>query len=412
MWPLYYAGMYLFVLGIRISSSWNEKSRLWIEGRKNWKNKLQSIPAKKGSRVWVHVSSLGEFEQAKAVIEKLKASRPSIEIFLSFFSPSGFTIKKDYPKAAAVIYLPADLPGNASHFLSVLQPDLAVFVKYDLWPGFIRQLIKRNIPAVLISANWEPGRKRRSWNAPLIKGLLKKFDRIFFQQPDHIDFFRQLGFENISLAGDSRIDRSLQLPVESMDRIPFALHDAGTFDLVAGSTWEEDERILLNVINTLNLKTIIAPHDVSPQNINRLRNKIGEKLQLLSEMKQLEKGTRVIIVDGIGLLSSLYSRGRIAYVGGGFGKGIHNLLEPMAHGKPVLFGPRHKKFPEAIAAISQGAGFVVRNKEELIEKIQFLNQDQQAEQSGMKSRAYLEKNAGASDIIANYILDSIPFRPK
>ncbi len=408
MWPIYYSIMYLFVLGIRISSIWNTKSRQWIQGRWNWLTKINQLPQKSEYRIWFHVASLGEFEQARPVIEKIKDVRPGTEIILTFFSPSGYELKKDYG-FASVHYLPADLSGNATTWLNSVQPDLAVFVKYDLWPGYLQALSTLRIPSMLFSANWIPEKRLNSWSNPLTKQLLKKFKIIFLQRPTHLELFKSFGFNNIKVAGDTRIDRSLKLPLESSDRIPAELAALGKFDLVAGSTWPADEDILIEVIKTLDLKAIIAPHDVSDANINRLQKKIGVSSIRLSELSVNHHQTKIVIIDTIGLLSVLYSLGQIAYVGGGFGKGIHNTLEPMAHSKPVLFGPHFNKFPEAVDMIGLKGAWSIRSVPDLLSVINELRKPGQAEMSGLKCKHYLEQNSGATLIVTDYILKSIPY---
>lgn len=412
MWLVYYVGMYLLVLGIRISSLWNYKSSQWIAGRKNWRDQLQKkIPSKSGPRIWFHVSSLGEFEQSRSVIEKLKIVRPDINIILSFFSASGYNLRRDY-KYATVIYLPPDLPGNADFFLSTIKPDMAVFVKYDLWPGYLNALADLKIPSILISANWSPVGSTNSWSFPLTRKLLKGFKRIFFQSNEHLDYFSGKGFQNIVVAGDTRIDRSILLPAEVNDRLPKEVLINGTFDLVAGSTWPPDEELIIDAIEKLKLKTIIAPHDVTPMNIERLTKKFKFPYQLLSQMKDQPLQVDVLVIDSIGILSALYSVGNIAYVGGGFGKGIHNSLEPAAHSKPVMFGPKYHKFPEAVDMIAHQGAWSISDKTEFRKILEELRKPGKADEAGRKNSDYLRKKAGATDIVTNYILESIPYKQK
>jgi 3-deoxy-D-manno-octulosonic-acid transferase len=262
---------------------------------------------------------------------------------------------------------------------------------------------------MLFSANWIPGRGFDSWSNPLTKNLLKKFKIIFLQRPTHLELFKNLGFNNISVAGDTRIDRSLKLPIEVADRIPVELSSLGKFDLVAGSTWPADEERLIEVINTLDLKVIIAPHDVSEANINRLCKKIKSSSIRLSKLSTNHYDTKIVIIDSIGLLSVLYSLGEIAYVGGGFGKGIHNTLEPMAHAKPVLFGPHYHKFQEAVDMIQLGGAWSVQSVPDFLSVLNELRKSGQAEMAGLKCRHYLDENAGATLIVTDYILKSIPY---
>lgn len=394
------------VLAIRISALWNQKSKQWIRGRKDLQSDLKKIPSKENSRIWFHVSSLGEFEQGKSVIEKIKNEKPETEIILSFFSPSGYLAKQHYAYAT-VIYLPPDLPGNARLFLQAIKPDLAVFVKYDLWPGYLKCLKEMNIPAVLISAYWSTDGKISSWSFPITRNLLKGFKRIFLQRSEHLDYFLKMGFKNLEIAGDTRIDRSLLLPEEVNQRIP-KIFKQRTFDIVAGSTWKEDEELIVHAIQKLKLKVIIAPHDVSSLNIERLVKTFSFPYQLLSQIKENDLLQDIVVIDSIGLLSVLYSIGNVAYVGGGFGNGIHNILEPASHRKPVIFGPAFRKFPEAIDMISTDGALSVRNKEEFLHAIKFLQNTGGTEKMGEKAFSYLEDHGGATEIVTQYILESIP----
>lgn len=410
IWPFYFFLIYLMIAGIRLASLWNAKSKQWLSGRKNWKEDLKTIPPKKNRRIWFHVSSLGEFEQARPVIEKLKAQPEPIDIILTFFSPSGYLIRSAYP-LATVRYLPVDLPGNAETWIDGIKPDVAVFVKYDLWPGYLKALGKRKIPAVLISAHWTPGSMLNSRNVPPTKSLLLTFNQIFLQQKDHLAYFQQKGFNNLSVAGDTRIDRCLELPSETDDRLPAELIAMEPFDLVAGSTWPPDEKLITEVTTTLNLRVLIAPHDVSSGNVNRLINSFPFPVVKLSELHEGHLNARVVIADGIGLLSVLYAKGNIAYVGGGFGAGIHNTLEPLAHQKPVIFGPAYSKFPEAVEMVRLKAARPVTNAQELMDAIRFYKEATHAKAAGQTAHDYLARNAGASAKVTKYLMETIPYRP-
>ena len=404
-WLPYYLLMYGMRFGIEISSLWNDKAAKWVEGRRDWKQKLQNIGKKKSKRIWFHVSSLGEFEQARPVIERLKSGDPSIQIILTFFSPSGYEIRKNYP-FAEVYYLPPDLPGNAGTWLELVKPDLAVFVKYDLWPGYLKALIQHRIPFILISAHYRPG-LLTSWSTS--KHLLKKANRIFLQNDQYSDHLKNLGFTNLEVAGDTRIDRTTTLPDEAKDRIPALLKNEKPFDLIAGSTWAEDEALLIPIIQKLKLRAIIAPHDVSEKNVNRLFETISSPAVRLSALTADDKD-KIIVVDSIGMLAYLYALGKIAYIGGGFGKSIHNILEPAAHGLPVIFGPKHLKFPEAQSLISLSAAKAVRDETELEEAFLFFQNN--LEVSGQAAKDFIEKNKGATDAVCRYIQESIPFATK
>ena len=409
-WIVYYATILLMTAGIRISGLWKAKSRQWTEGRKHWSKKIAHLHAKSGPRIWFHVSSLGEFEQARPVIEKIKSSREEIEIILTFFSPSGYTVRSGYP-LATVLYLPADLPGNARKWLDVIQPDMAVFVKYDIWPGYLQALDQKSIPSLLISAHWQPSHRFSSYHLPPAQGLLRRFKKIFLQSDEHLEHYRQEGFTNLDVAGDTRIDRCLNLPGEVHERIPAILSRYQPFELIAGSTWPKDEELLIVAIDRLKLKAIIAPHDVSGDNIRRLMHPLPFPSFRLSEMDEQDVSdftSGAIIIDNIGMLNVLYALGDIAYVGGGFGSGIHNTLEPMAHSKPVIFGPAFQKFPEATAMVKAGAARSVSNSKDLQDAIEYFKMGVNVEGAGKAALDYLSHHAGATGKVSKYILESIP----
>lgn len=407
-WPFYFLLIALGAIGVRIASFWNKKARLFIQGRRGWKETLQSIPPPSTVRIWFHVSSLGEFEQARPVIETLKKESDA-DIVLTFFSPSGFEIRKDYPHAR-VMYLPLDLPGNANHWVQAIKPNLAVFVKYDLWPGYLEALIHENIPFILIAAHFKPGKGFSSWSMPLTASRLKKSKMIFLQNADHLPFIKAKGFNNLRVAGDTRVDRVVALPLEAVEKLSAYFKTAPPYDIVAGSTWPADERLLFHVIDTLHPRIIIAPHDISDSHIHWISSQLPIKHIRYSQIKD-HQDYPIIVMDNIGMLAHLYACGRIAYIGGGFGKNIHNILEPMAHGKPVVFGPACQDFPEAAAIVKMRGGFVVQNEQDLVAVLSQLHG--QAEiQAGMQSKNYIEQHRGATEIITRYIGESIPFSPQ
>lgn len=406
IWPLYYAGMYFMNLGIRISSLWNPKAAKWISGRKDWRENIKVLTEKQATRIWFHVSSLGEFEQARPVMEELKRGNPGLEIILTFFSPSGYEIRKNYAQAK-VFYLPADLPGNAQYWISIIKPDLAVFVKYDLWPGFLQALIQHKLPFILISAHFRPG-SFSSWSIPPTSFLLKKANAIFLQNEQWVVKLKEKGFYNIRIAGDTRIDRTLMLVHESVHQLPKEIKALAPFDLIAGSTWREDEDLLIPAIEKLNLKVILAPHDISEPNINRLLKQINVPALRFSQWKEKNQDFQMLIIDNIGMLAYLYSLGKIAFIGGGFGKGIHNILEPAAHHVPIVFGPKYNAFPEAVSMIRSGAAISIRDPSELERAIQLFS-GKNGQSAGERAYTFLENNKGATQIITSYIRESIPF---
>ncbi len=402
----YGAAMYVMTGLIRLAAFWNPAARLWVDGRRDWQASLARFPKKKGKRIWFHVASLGEFEQARAVIEGLRQKRPDIDIFLTFFSPSGYAQRKDYPHAH-VHYLPADVPGNAGRWIDGLAPDMAVFVKYDLWPGYVHTLVDRHIPTLLIAAHWTPDQRIASWSNPLVRHWLKRFDKIFLQRGDHLEAFRARGYHNLAVAGDTRVDRCLQLPDESSTRLPQSVRDIGRLDLVAGSTWGPDEELLFAATRDRPGRYAIVPHDVSGAHLDKIMALAPGECVRLSAW-QPEMPFKYLLIDRIGLLAHLYALADAAYVGGGFGKGIHNTLEPMAFGIPVIVGPRHDRFPEAVDAIRLGGMFAVDDEDSLRNILDRLSERAFRDRAGAAGREYLEAQRGASARLVDYIAESLP----
>ena len=402
----YGAAMYAMTGLIRLAAWWNPSARKWVDGRRDWRSSLAALPPKQGRRIWFHVASLGEFEQARAVIEGLREKRPDIDIVLTFFSPSGYEQRKNYPHAR-VCYLPADVPGNARQWIEGIAPDMVVFVKYDLWPGYVRAVVEQQVPALLIAAHWTPDQRMASWSNPLVRHWLKRFNRIFLQRGDHLEAFRAMGYNNLDVAGDTRIDRALQLPAESADRLPTALRDLGRFDLVAGSTWGPDEALLFSTTRDRPGRYAIVPHDVSESHIEKIMAHAPDDCLRLSAWRP-GMAFKYLVIDRIGLLAYLYALADAAYVGGGFGKGIHNTLEPMAYGIPVIVGPHHTRFPEAVDAIRLGGMFAAKDKTSLLRILERLADGSFRREAGTIGREYLEARRGASARLVDYIAESLP----
>lgn len=398
------------VLAFRIAAWWNPKARLWIRGRKGWQQEIPAPPKEGITRYWFHVSSLGEFEQARPVIEKLRDAGLPLDIVVSFFSPSGYDVRKNFP-GIHVLYLPADLPGMATRWIRHIQPAVAVFVKYDFWAGYLKSAWQQNCPVVVISAHFRPDKKWQSWNTPPARDLLKKSKKIFLQNDRHLAQLHQLGFHQVEVTGDTRIDRVLALPTEAPHKIPEALQRHAPFDIVAGSTWPDDEALLFSLRPDPKLRFLIAPHDVSSANIQRILATCPFPLIPLSKMTASDISGASVLVDSIGLLAYLYAVGKVAYVGGGFGKSIHNILEPAAHGVPIMFGPNHSSFPEAEALLSLGGAREIKTEEDLRRTLSEWTDDA-AIKVGKLNAHWLHQNKGAVDRVSAYLLEYLPFRPK
>jgi 3-deoxy-D-manno-octulosonic-acid transferase len=402
----------MFSLGIRISSLWNKKSRLWLEGRKNIFQRLKTEAGNDNAQhVWIHCASLGEFEQGLPVLEKIKSRYPAYKIILTFFSPSGYEIRKNYQKADGVFYLPLDSPVHAKEFLDILHLRLVIFVKYDYWYYYLSECKKRKIPLLVISALFRKEMNFFRWYGKLSRMMLKFFTHLFVQDRESLSLLETIGIKhNVTVSGDTRFDRVAEI-TEHFQPLEEVKNFCSNYSiLVAGSTWPEDEKIIRQAtVEMPELKIIIAPHEIHSAHLEQLKLLFPQSV-FYSELKtgngQPATGNSLII-DNIGMLSRLYHYATIAYVGGGFGKGIHNTLEAAVHGKPVIFGPNHKKFREAVDLVESGAGICINNDKELQTCLQKLLNDKEDlyKRSGCAAE-YVNRHKGASEKIMHYIAEN------
>lgn len=402
----------LFLFGYRIligvASLFNEKARLFVVGRKDWKRKLAKLKEDGGDNIWIHCASLGEFEQGRPLIEAISESHPEFRIVLTFFSPSGYEIRKNYDKAALVSYLPLDSRSNARDFLELLNPKMAVFVKYEFWRHYISGLKQRSIPLYLVSAIFRKEQPffRKDLFGRWYRGILDDFSRLFVQDQDSIELLQEFGIKNCTISGDTRFDRVVAIAKSSQ---PIALVDkftSGQRVVVAGSTWKPDEELLARFINdNHDVKFIIAPHEVSEANINRLEQLLKKPAIRFSMANENQVSSyQVLIIDSVGMLSSIYKYGQIAYIGGGFGVGIHNTLEAATFGLPVIFGPNYARFREAKDMVNLNAAFSVSDYGSLDNVMQkLLNNAPLLLKSSETAKNYVQEKAGATRIIINYL---------
>ena len=405
MFLLYDLGIRLYYVGIRMASLWNEKARKWLRGRKNWQSALEKVFEANDRVVWFHCASLGEFEQGRPVIEKVKEEHPEFKILLTFFSPSGYEKRRNFPAADHVCYLPLDTAGNARRFLSSVPVEKAIFIKYEFWYHFLKEVRQRNIELYLASGIFRKQQLFFRWYGKSYRKVLEFYTMIFVQNLDSESLLRESGIRQVEIAGDTRFDRVAAISASSSagnmpefkDKLPV---------IVAGSTWEKDEQLIREVYNHTRgrYNWIIAPHEPSEQNLRRLRNWFPG-YRLFSEIR--EKGgesSDLVLVDTIGHLSSLYRYGDLAYIGGGFGRGIHNTLEAAGAGLPVFFGPNFKRFREAVELQSEGAAHVVQQVSDLEEGITLLTADEKALAAESQiAEDYVIKNKGATQKIVDFV---------
>lgn len=422
---LYELAIRLFTLVIRSASFFKAKARAWVDGRANWRSRYRADFQPAGKVLWVHAASLGEFEQGRPVIEAFRNQFPDWQVVLSFFSPSGYEVRKNYPFADFVCYLPADTRRNAADFLDIIKPDAAIFVKYEFWANYLFELKRRNVPAVLVSALFRNAQPFFRWYGPLWRRMLGCFTRFFVQDRHSAELLQSIDFQNVTIAGDTRVDRVLAIAenapgneiaaafadsVCSKEENPgHPFPDSGVF--IAGSTWQPDEEIIMPALAGLTTgadsawKLIIAPHDPSEANVARICRAAGPGVVRYSQATPaVAREARTLVIDNVGLLNTLYRYGTVAYIGGGFGKGIHNTLEPAAFGLPVIFGPKYQKFEEARQFVARGGAFPVQRAADLVTVLEKLRDPGSYDAASGAVRGYLEESRGATEQILSFFM--------
>lgn len=392
---------------LKILAFFNTKIKLFVEGRKSSFNVLKKNISKDDKTFWVHVASLGEFEQGLPIIEKLRVDYPSYKIVITFFSPSGYEVKKDTAVADVVCYLPIDIKKNAVRFLKTVHPELAIFVKYEVWPNYLKALSDRKIPALLVSAIFEKEQIYFKGYGGFMRKALGRFSHFFVQDANSQALLESIQLKNVSVSGDTRLDRVSEILDRDNSLDFMAVFKKNRPCLVAGSTWPEDEAILIDYINNApkNLKYVLAPHTIKSDKILGLAGAFTKKTTLYSKIESNHLGDyEVLIIDHIGLLTKIYSYADIAYVGGGFATGLHNTLEPAVFGIPVIIGPNYKGFKEAEELVAQKGILPIKDSwsfGELMKKL--LDNGDFRQKSGAVNAQYIAKNKGASIQIMNYI---------
>ncbi len=400
-------------LSIRVASLFNKKAALWVKGRKNSLAQLEksfSIPPfnKPGRKLaWFHCASLGEFEQGRPILESFKKQHPDYFILLTFFSPSGYEVRRAYSGADSVLYLPLDIPRNVSRFVSAVKPDIVFWVKYEYWYNFLSYLQQKQIPVILVSALFRAEQHFFKPYGRWARNILRGFTKIFVQNDFSKSLLGSFGITNTEVSGDTRFDRVAAVASKPTDiEIAKAFASDHTV-MVAGSTWPADEELIFRfkAISMHTFRLIIAPHEIHPAHIQSLMLKAGGKAVQFSKTNAAEAANaEILIIDSIGMLSQLYQYGTIAYIGGGFGVGIHNILEAAAFGLPVFFGPNYQKFMEAKDLIGLKGAFEVRSAEELTLLTNDLLSDSKilADSSSI-CKQFVRSGCGATDLILNYV---------
>ena len=404
--------LYNFVISLagivlKILAVFNKKIALFVSGRKQTFSRLRSQIKPNDKTIWIHCASLGEFEQGRPIIEKLRKSKPSYKIVLSFFSPSGYEVRKDYEEVDIVVYLPLDSVKNAKKFVEMVQPSLAIFVKYEFWPNILKELKRNSIQTILVSGIFREDQVFFKFYGGWMKKSLSSFSHFFVQNKNSQKLLENIGVNNVTLSGDTRFD-SVNTILGQENRLDF-LEDfvKGNQVLVAGSTWPIDESYLISFLNmkqSENFRCIIAPHNINSKDIEKLRNNIELETALYSE-GQINKTAKVFIADTIGILTKIYSYADMAYVGGGFDKeGVHNILEPAVFSIPLVIGPIYDKFEEAKELVDLKGCLVASDEIQLIDHLNELNNNEDYRlEIGNIAGSYIKNNLGATKIILNYI---------
>lgn len=403
---LYNLGIRIYYFLVLLASLWNEKAKRWIHGRREWEQHLKGRFGKSDKVIWFHCASLGEFEQGRPLIESVRKRYPDYKILLTFFSPSGYEKRKSYEEADMVSYLPLDTAQNARKFLALVPVEKVFFIKYEFWLHFLRAIREQNISVYLVSGNFRSGQLFFKWYGAWYKKFLHYFTHIFVQNRESMELLNGAGIEHATVTGDTRFDRVIKIAKETVSKDYLLTFSNKKPVIIAGSTWEKDEEILHKVYEQIGSRCnwIIAPHEPSRKNIDRLSGQFAENV-LYSEISEVnEIHERVILVDTIGHLSSLYQYGTIAYIGGGFGRGIHNILEAAVFGLPLVFGPNFHDFQEARELISYGVAYVIKHPKLLYSTIDGLvNSEKQRKIIAETAESYIIKSVGATDKIVDFV---------
>ena len=385
----------------------NNKATLFLSGRENVFALLEQKRLPGEHYVWFHAASLGEFEQGRPIMESLKNSHPEYKILLTFFSPSGYEVRKDYRGADIICYLPMDMSWNVKRFLDIVQPDCAIFIKYEFWMNYLLELKKRQIKTYIVSAIFRESQLFFRSYGGFYRRLLKSFTHLFVQNDESVRLLHSIGFDNVTKVGDTRFDRVADIAAKSKDLPIVQAFKSDAKVLIAGSSWPNDENILLPYFNqNFPLKLIIAPHEIDEEHLQSIISQLKRPYIRYSQATiENVKEADCLIIDCFGLLSSIYRYGEIAYIGGGFGVGIHNILEAAVYGIPVIFGPNFRKFQEAVDLQQKGGAFVIENYESFSQIMsEFLEENSSLYSSACKvSNDYSQSNKGATSKVVNAI---------
>jgi 3-deoxy-D-manno-octulosonic-acid transferase len=405
---LYTISIHFYHLLIRLASPFNNKANLWISGRKNLLKNIRKTIEPGLELVWFHCASLGEFEQGKPLIEAFREQFPSYKILLTFFSPSGYEIRKRDKVADYIFYLPIDTRKNARRFIAYTHPKMVFFIKYEYWYNYIQLLHNRKVPVYLVSAIFRKSQPFFKFYGAWFRKQLEKISFFFVQDKNSGELLNSIGITNYTISGDTRFDRVFKIALQKREFQEIKNFASNKKLIIAGSTWPADEEHLLNLFSDheTGYRMVIAPHEVDEERILGLIKKAGDKTIRYSINKNFNSYAEIMVIDTVGILSYLYRYAYIAYIGGGFGKGIHNILESVTFGKPVIFGPSYEKFQEARELIALGGAFCFKNQEELHDIIEKLTSDEPFYKKCVTiCTDYINSKTGATKKIIDHIIN-------
>lgn len=394
----YNTGIFVFQQLLNLIAPFNPKARKWIEGRRDWATKVKDqLAGNKKPIAWFHAASLGEFEQGRPVIEAFRKQYPDHNILLTFFSPSGYEVRKDYDGADYVLYLPVDTPANARQFVDLVKPSIAFFIKYEFWHNYLYELKQANVPVISFSAIFRPSQLFFKPYGGFYRRMLAYFDHILVQNQESVDLLKTIGITNVTLAGDTRFDRVAEVAAAKKEIAIARAFKADKPLIVVGSAWPEDMNVLIPCLNTFDkpLKAIIAPHEIHDDEIERWRTQLTKASARFSQTDETSVvQADVLFIDNVGMLSSLYQYGEFAYIGGAFKQGLHNSLEAATFGVSLFWGPDYAKYQEAVDLVAEGAAFPISSTTELMTA--FEKQYANPSEAAQVSRNYVLRNVGAT----------------
>ncbi len=402
---IYNIGIALFTVITKFASIFNQKAKLFTEGRENIFEKISKETNSTARPIWFHFASLGEFEQGRPVLEKIKTTDPTQNIVVTFFSPSGFEIRKNYAQADGIFYLPVDTASNAKKFIQLVNPKIAIFTKYEFWFHYFKELHQNQIPLYLISGIFRPSQAFFKWYGSFNRRMLAYVNHFFVQNQESAELLNSIGITKVTVNGDTRFDRVYEnaTSAKALPKIEAFCRESPVF--IAGSTWPADEKLLVSFCkNYPDWKLIIAPHEIGEGHIKEIEQLFPSALKFsVFNAQSLNQQANVLIIDNIGMLSALYQYGKVAYIGGGFGVGIHNTLEAAAFGLPVIFGPNYDKFQEARELIGADAAQSITNEAELLSAFEYFKENKTA---ALNAKSYVANKKGATNVILQFLANA------